>query len=76
MAKVTNWLKSLSTRWRDADATLMASYDTEACLFDVVVQSKGQVLRCRLTLHEVTTLYGSIVNYLSQAKYLRGRKET
>jgi hypothetical protein len=68
MALVTNWVKRLSRKLRVYEATMIASYRTEDPSFELLIQSKGCILRCKLDLREVTTLYGSIQNYLVKAR--------
>lgn len=69
MALVTNWVKRLSRKLRVYEATLIASYRTEDPAFELVIQSQGRILRCKLDLREVTTLHGSIQNYLAKARH-------
>jgi hypothetical protein len=68
MALVTNWVTRLSRRLRVYEATLIASYRTEDPAFELLIQSQGRMFRCTLDLREVTTLYGSIQNYLAKAR--------
>lgn len=67
MALVTNWVNHLRRKLRVYEATLIASYQTEDPAFELLIQSQGRILRCKLDLREVTTLYGSIQNYLAKA---------
>jgi hypothetical protein len=69
MALVTHWVKHLSRRLRQYEATLIASYRTADPAFELLIQSQGRMLRCTLDLREVTTLYGSIQNYLAKARH-------
>jgi hypothetical protein len=50
------------------EATLIASYRTEDPAFELLIQSQGRIVRCKLDWREVTTLYGSIQNYLAKAR--------
>jgi hypothetical protein len=68
MALVTHWVKRLSRKLRVYEATLIASYRTEDPAFELLIQSQGRILRCKLDLREVTTLYGSIQHYLAKAR--------
>ena len=69
MAQVTNWLKWLRARGQSYEATMLTTYNVESRIFDLVLQSRGRVMRVQLELNEITSLYGSILNYLNQAKY-------
>ena len=68
MALVTNWAKHLRRKLRVYEATLIASYRTEDHAFELLIQSQDRMLRCKLGLREVTSLYGSIQNYLAKAR--------
>jgi hypothetical protein len=65
MALVTRWVKRLSQRLRQYEATVIASDDKEHV--ELLIHSQGRTLRCHLNLHDVTTLYGSILNSMSKA---------
>jgi hypothetical protein len=69
MALITNWVTRLSRKLRVYEATLIASYRTADPACELLIQSQGRMLRCELDLREVTTLYGSIRNYLAKAHH-------
>jgi len=68
VARVTNWLKRIGKPARRRPVSVMALDDLKGGLELWMTDQENRVLRCSLSLHEVTALSESMVKYLSQAK--------